>query len=225
MGHYKSGRTLRRYFIVYILIWKIYNGEFNMSNDINEALKQLNLLEDFGDEVPNEYGFIVLDEDDILDPWANEKRLNGGLDVVDWSSIAPCNILYAETSVQHDFERTKRRPLIVAYKSGSAESPMVIGMQITKSQGGGSFRSKFRYKMEDWRDVGLRVQSYINYDHFVRNVTDDVRVTDNAAITRRDAKGLLSCIEKDYDDLVKFGYVSTFDKELLDDFISYLKEI
>ena len=196
-----------------------------MTNNISEALKQLNLFEDFGDQIPNENGFIILDEDDVLDPWVNEKSLQEGVDSVDWSSVVPCNILYAETSVQHDFENPKRRPLVVAYKSGSADSPTVVGMQITTNAGNDTFRSKFRYKIEDWREIGLRKPSYINYDHFVKNVTDDIRVTNNATITKRDAKVLLSCIENDYDDLFRLGYSSSFDKELLDDFISYLKEI
>lgn len=196
-----------------------------MVNYTHEALQQLNLIEDFGDQIPNEYGFIICEEDDILDPWVNEKKLNEGIDAVNWGKIYPCSVIYAESSVQHETEKTKRRPIVVAYKSGTNEKPQVIGMQITTVPSGDGFRSKFRYKMEDWREIGLRQQSYINYDHFVTNVNDDIRTTNNATITKKDALGLLSCIERDYSDLIKYGYASNFDKELLDDFISYLKSL
>ena len=170
-------------------------------------------------------GWSVVDEDDILDPWVNSKKLNEGISAVDWSSTTPCDILYCETSVQHDWESFKRRPLIVTHKSGSAESPTVYGMQITTVPPSGGFRTKFKYKLQDWRQIGLRAQSYINYDHLVSNVTDDVRKTNNATITRRDAKGLLEDIKTNYNDLVRLGYSSSRDKELLDDFINYLESI
>ena len=70
-------------------------------NYTHEALEELKLLEDFGDQVPNEHGFIVLEEDDILDPWVNEKKLNEGIDAVNWGKIYPCSVIYAESSVQH----------------------------------------------------------------------------------------------------------------------------
>ena len=192
-----------------------------MESTIRDALDELNKLE----ENVNEYGWIISDEDDILDPWRNEKKLQEGMNVVDWSSIIPCDILYCETSVQHNWEDTKRRPILVLYKSGTANSPTVYGLQITTVPIGTGYRSRFKYELKDWREIGLRKQSYINYDHIVKNETDDVRKTNNARITKRDAKDLLECIERDYDDLIVLGYKSTHDRELLDDFIEYLRKI
>lgn len=186
---------------------------------IREYLKK---LEDI--DICNE-GWEVVDEDDILDPFINDKKLNEGMSSVDWTSVIPCDIVYCETSVQHDWESFKRRPLLVMYKSGSSDSPNVFGMQITTVPPSGGFRTKFRYKMQDWRKIGLRAQSYINYDHIVRNETDDVRKTNNATITREDARGLLRDISYNYNDLIRLGYSNSRDKELLDDFISYLKTV
>lgn len=190
-------------------------------NTIRQALEELEELEDN----VNEYGWIITDEDDCLDPWRNEKKLKEGLDVVDWSSVIPCDILYCETSVQHDWEELKRRPVLVLYKSGTIDSPKVYGLQVTSTPKGNGYRSKFKYELKDWREIGLRKPSYINYDHIVKNETNDIRNTNNARITKRDAKGLLECIEKDYEDLIRLGYKSTYDKELLDDFIDYLRAI
>lgn len=177
------------------------------------------------DEQPNECGWIITQEDDILDPWCNGKKLQEGLDVVDWSNITPCDILYCETSVQHDWEEPKRRPILVLYKSGTIESPTIYGMQITTIPTGAGYRSKFKYELQDWHTMGLRKKSYINYDHLVRNETNDIRNTNNARITRKDTKGLLECLERDYQDLIRLGYKSTYDRELLDDFIYYLNNL
>ena len=192
-------------------------------NTIQEALKDMR--NEKLEENVSSGGWIINEEDDILDPFINEKKLNEGISAADWSSIIPCDILYCETSVQHDWESNKRRPLIVMYKSGTSESPSVYGMQITTTPPSTGFRSKFKYKLQDWRQVGLRAESYINYDHLVHNVTDDVRKTNNATITKRDAKGLLGDIKKNYSDLVRSGYSNSVDRELLDDFISYLETI
>ena len=155
---------------------------------IREYLKKLEEIDRYNE------GWEVVDEDDILDPFTNSKKLNEGISAVDWSNVVPCDILYCETSVQHEGENFKRRPLLVMYKSGSADSPNVYGMQITTVPPSTGFRSKFKYELKDWRQIGLRAKSYINYDHIVKNVTDDVRKTNNATITKRDAEGLLEDI-------------------------------
>ena len=170
-------------------------------------------------------GWEIVEEDDILDPFINSKKLNEGVDAVDWSNVVPCDIIYCETSVQHDWESYKRRPLLVMYKSGSHNSPTVYGMQVTTVPPSVGFRTKFRYQLKDWRQIGLRAQSYINYDHIVSNVTDDVRKTSDAKITSRDAKGLLLDIKRNYNDLIRLGYSSSRDKELLDDFMAYLETV
>lgn len=185
---------------------------------LEEALNKLNEFDD--NEYYNEHGWLITEDDNFLDPWRNEKKLQEGLEVVDWAKVSPCDILYTETEVQHSDESAKRRPLITMYTTGNE----VYGLQITGTAPGTGFRSKFKYPMKDWSKVGLLKQSYINYDHIVKNVSDFVS-TGHFKITQRDAKGLLTCLERDYDDLIKRGYSSTYDKELLDDFIEYLKAI
>lgn len=192
-------------------------------NTIQEALKDMR--NDKLEESVSSGGWIINEEDDILDPFINENKLSEGISAVDWSSITPCDILYCETSVQHAWESSKRRPLVVMYKGGTSKSPSVYGMQITTTSPSTGFRSKFKYKLQDWRQIGLRAESYINYDHLVHNVTNDVRKTNNSTITKRDAKGLLGDIKKNYGDLVRLGYSNSVDRELLDDFISYLETI
>jgi hypothetical protein len=196
----------------------------NDKTTIQEALEELNKL-DCKDHTLHENDWIISDEDNILDPWRNEKRLQEGLDVVDWTSIAPCDILYCATEVQHSNEIPKRRPMVALFKSGSADNPTVTGMQITTIPPGEGFRSKFKYKLRDWAQIGLVKQSYINYDHLVKNINDDIRNTNHMRITIKDAKGLLSCLERDYSDLIKYGYSSTYSKELLDTFITTLRSI
>ena len=87
---------------------------------------------------------------------------------------------------------------------------------------GGGFRNSFRYKLKDWNVVGLRQESYVNYDHFVKNETEDVDRYGGYSITKRDAKGLLEDIKKNYEYLIKLVYSSPKDKEMLDEFIIYL---
>ena len=196
----------------------INGGECMDNNEIKKVLNELNEFDD--NEVYNEYGWLITDEDDILDPWRNEKKLQEGLDVVDWTKVSPCDILYAETEVQHNTEIPKRRPLLTLYVNGNE----AFGLQITGTAPGTGFRSRFKYALKDWTKVGLRKPSYINYDHIVKNVTNNV-LTGYLKITQRDAKGLLECLERDYNDLIESGYKSTYDKELLDDFMIYLKHI
>ena len=191
-----------------------------MSNSIQEVIEELNKL----DEDKDRYALEIIDEDDILDPWRNEDKIREGIEAVDWSSIIPCDILYYESSVQHSGEAKKRRPVLVAYKSVSTDST-VIGMQITTKGPSGGFRNSFRYKLKDWAVVGLRQESYVNYDHFVHNETDDIRKYGDMSITKRDAKGLLEDIKKNYNDLIRLGYSSPKDKEMLDDFIGCLERI
>lgn len=188
-------------------------------SSIRDSLKRLNKLDE------SDHKWEVVDQDDVLDPWVNDKKLHEGISSADWSSIVPCDILYCETSVQHFGESPKRRPLLVIYKSGSNDSPNVYGMQVTTVGPTDGFRAKFRYKLQDWRNIGLRQQSYVNYDHLVQNETDDVRKYAGLSITKRDAKGLLEDIKKNYNDLIRLGYRSSRDKELLDDFINYLESM
>ena len=196
----------------------------NDKNKLQEALEELDKMS-YEEFVSNGHGWIITDEDDILDPWRNEKKLQEGLDVVDWSNVFPCDILYCETEVQHAGEIQKRRPVLTLYKSGSAENPIIYAMQITSTPPNNGFRSKFKYKLQDWAKIGLKKPSYINYDHIVRNANSDIRNTNHMKITNRDVKGLLDCLERDYNDLIELGYKSSYDKELLDDFIMYLKNI
>lgn len=191
---------------------------------IQEALDELDKL-DSKDNTLNENGWIISDDDDILDPWRNEHRLQEGLNVVDWTSVTPCDILYCATEVQHQGEFPKRRPMVVLFKSGGVNNPTVIGMQVTTVPPGDGFRSKFKYKLQDWAQIGLVKQSYINYDHLVKNINDDIRNTNNMRITSRDAKGLLGCLERDYEDLIQYGYSSSYNKELLDAFMTTLRSI
>ena len=118
------------------------------TNSLQGEIMKIKKLVD--DEQPNECGWIITEEDDILDPWCNGKKLQEGLDVVDWSTITPCDILYCETSVQHTWEETKRRPILVLYKSGMVDSPKVYGMKITTVPIGDGYRSKFKYELKDW---------------------------------------------------------------------------
>ena len=191
---------------------------------IQEALKALNKIS-YEDWVASGHSWTMSEEDDILDPWRNEKKLQEGLNAVDWTNITPCDILYCETEIQHPDETPKRRPLLTLYKSGSADNPTVFGMQITTVPPSGGFRSKFKYKLQDWLQIGLIKQSYINYDHIVKNINDDIKLANHKKITNRDAKGLLSCLERDYDDLIQLGYKSQYDKELLDNFMITLRSI
>ena len=191
---------------------------------IQEALEALDKI-NYEEWVASGHDWVVTDDDDVLDPWRNEKKLQEGLDVVDWTDIAPCDILYCETEVQHIGELQKRRPILALYKSGSENSPTVYGMQITSVPPGDGFRSRFKCKLQDWAEIGLIKQSYINYDHIVKNANDDIRKTNHMRITNRDAKGLLECLERDYDDLIQYGYSSLYNKELLDSFMITLKSI
>ena len=191
------------------------------NNNVREMIDELNKL----DEDNDRYAWEIIDEDDILDPWRNEKKIQEGIEAVDWSSIVPCDIVFCDTSVQHFGEVPKRRPLLVAYRSASEHSPIVYGMQITSKGPGDGFRNSLRYKLQDWKVIGLRRESYVNYDHFVHNESDDVRKYGGVSITSRDAKGLLEDIKKNYEHLIKLGYNSPKDKEMLDDFISYLEHI
>ena len=43
----------------------------------------------------------VVEQDNILDPWVNQKKLDEGMSSVDWSSVSPCDILYCATSIQN----------------------------------------------------------------------------------------------------------------------------
>lgn len=189
-----------------------------MGDNLRDTLNELDTL----DEGRDRYAWEIVDEDDILDPWRNEKKIQEGVEAVDWSSIVPGNILFCETSVQHFGEESKRRPLLVAYKGASKDSPIVYGMQITSKGPYGGFRNSFRYKLQDWQTIGLKKESYINYDHFVHNETDDIRKYGDVTITKRDVKGLLVEIKKNYNDLIRLGYNSPKDKEMLDEFIVYL---
>ena len=191
------------------------------NKNVREMIDELNKL----DEDRDRYSLEIIDEDDILVPWSNEGKIREGIEAVDWSSIVPCDILYYESSVQHTGEVLKRRPVLVAYR-GISSSPLIIhGMQITTKGPGGGFRNSFRYKLKDWNVVGLRQESYVNYDHFVKNETEDVDRYGGYSITKRDAKGLLEDIKKNYEHLIRFGYSSPKDKEMLDDFIYYLEHI
>ena len=188
---------------------------------VQEALNEFERLE----ENVNEYGWIVDDQDDCLDPWNNQQDLEEGISQQDWSSITPCDIVFCNPEVQHRGETPKRRPVVVVYKSSAYKSPILYGMQVTTVAPGNSFRSKFKSEIKDWNLIGLNKPSYINYDHLVRNLDDDIRTRGQAWLTKRDAKTLLSNIERDYDDLILYGYSMPQDKRLLDGFIEYLRKI
>lgn len=188
-------------------------------NFIAEALKKLDVIDDSAER----YAWIIDDADDVLDPSEHLKDLKEGISFDMWNSLMPCDVVYCKTSVQHSGETAKRRPMLFLYKTGSADSPLVYGMQITTVGPSGGYRTKFRYALQDWKSVGLAAPSYINYDHLIRNVDDDVSVYTRAWLTTRDAKGLLHDIETNYSDLIRLGYATPQDKQLLDNFIRYLK--
>ena len=190
-------------------------------NTVRQALEELEELEDN----VNEYGWIITDEDNCLDPWFGEDKeddqaLNESIGI-----LSPCDIVFCSSEVQHVGEKPKRRPVVVVCQTGASSSTLFYGMQITSTPPGNSFRNKFKSEIKDWKLVGLKNQSYVNYDHFVRNLDDDIRTNGRAWLTKRDSKELLKNIEKDYDDLIRLGYSMQQDRNLLDRFIEYLRKI
>lgn len=194
---------------------------------VSDALEDLDTI-DSPDERADKNGWIVIDEDNCLDPFSSIDYLKEDLDKEEFSSVHPCDIIYCRTEVQHLDEPIKSRPMVDIIAVDYNGVQKVKGFQITGEPAKeGGYRNQFRYPLKDWSIVGLNKPSYVNYDHIVSNVDQHINfgTTGKQFITKRDAKGLLEAILANYDELLRLGYSSPTDQSILKYFITELKRI
>lgn len=173
-------------------------------------------------------GWEICDADDVLDPMWDSTQLNESLSEEELKSIKPCDIVFCMATNNDDWRFYKKRPLLVAFSGSLNTTPILYGFPVTTVPSDPAKpHTKFRYALKDWAEVGLAKQSYINYDHFVRNLDDDINFGNKGhfGITKRDAKGLAYALEMSYQDLVALSYKTPEQQKLLDDFINTLEAL
>lgn len=186
------------------------------------------MLKRLDEQFDENYGWEMSDQDDVLDPLWDPDRLTESLSEEDIKSIKPCDIIYCMASTENDWKFYKTRPMLVVFTGNVSSIPVFYGFQLTTVDPDPEKpKTKFRYAVKDWAEVGLHRPSYINYEHFVRNINNDVSLAENGhfGITKRDVKGLAHAIEMNYMDLLACSYTTPDKQKLLDDCISMLEAI
>jgi len=174
-------------------------------------------------------GWEISDEDDSL--CVSINTLNEFLSREQVDGIQPLDVIYCSAEVQHQGEEEKRRPMLAVVSTGSYEHPVIRGMQITHvAPKPDKYRTQFRYELKDWEKMGLNEKCYVNYDHLVDNMTDDINFgsannqerREPMSLTNRDARALGEELLENYSELLRLGYRTDKDRRILDYFMKYI---